>query len=35
MQRNLKLLQNIYRGKSYELAQQEVEDRKLSKQRLL
>lgn len=28
MQQNLKLLEKIYRGKNYEMAQQEVEDRK-------
>ena len=34
MQQNLKLLENIYRGKSYEMAQQEIEERRLARLRL-
>ena len=34
MQQNLKLLEKIYRGKNYEMAQQEVEDRKELKSKI-
>lgn len=34
MKQNLKLLDKIYRGKNYEMAQQEVQDRKAQKQRI-
>lgn len=33
MQQNLKLLENIYRGKNYEMAQQEAEERRLERLR--
>ena len=34
MQQNLKLLEKIYRGKNYEMAQQEVEERKELKSKI-